>query len=559
MPRLVTSLRLIAIVSILGWSAPHAATASKQAAKQTVCTITVNSADEKETFRRFLPESKYRFVELVEHGRPDWLASSCRAAVACDVLVISAHYDGGNEFFSDQLEVREFLTVTELERVSCSGSCPSLFSRLKEVYLFGCNTLNPAPQSSASAEIVRSLVREGHSPKEARRQLQSLNAAHGESSRDRMRQVFHDVPVIYGFSSTAPLGPIAASNLSRYFRAAGQREIAQGQPSQRLLRYFAQFSMSVTQGMSDTDPHIASRRDMCQFADERLSDASKLAFIHQLLQRPTAEARLYLDRIQRLTAELDDPTRRDPAVAKALQAIASDAPARARFLEDAREVEQPPVRVRLLNVARDLGWLTQDQRWQELTLMLGELLARSQVDVPEVDLACRLNQDHEYDGAFNRRVPAGSPADDVPHAAIRACLGSSEGHRRTLEGLVGTNEADVRIAQAYLRQRPITDTAELRRVADSIARMAPGEAQVRALEALARHYLSDREVLDTLTRLFSQTPSWSVQNAIAGILIRADRKAIAGPELARTLIEHRRPSPSGDNMIDALVARLQSP
>lgn len=100
---------------------PRAATPA--ARKQTVCTITVNSADEKETFRRYLPASKYDFVELVEPGRPDWLASSCRAKVACDVLVISGHYDGGNSFFSDRLEAREYLPVTEMERVSCSGSC----------------------------------------------------------------------------------------------------------------------------------------------------------------------------------------------------------------------------------------------------------------------------------------------------------------------------------------------------------------------------------------------------------------------------------------------------
>jgi hypothetical protein len=46
---------------------------------QTVCTITVNSADEKESFRRHLPASKYRFVELVERGRADWptCAATC--------------------------------------------------------------------------------------------------------------------------------------------------------------------------------------------------------------------------------------------------------------------------------------------------------------------------------------------------------------------------------------------------------------------------------------------------------------------------------------------------
>src|SRR5688572_2586485 len=36
------------------------------AAERTVCTITVNSSDEKEAFRRHLPEPGHRFVELVE-------------------------------------------------------------------------------------------------------------------------------------------------------------------------------------------------------------------------------------------------------------------------------------------------------------------------------------------------------------------------------------------------------------------------------------------------------------------------------------------------------------
>jgi hypothetical protein len=532
--------------------------ASAAAEKQTVCTITVNSADEKEAFRRYLPASKYEFVELVERDRPDWLASACHAGVSCDVLIISGHYDGGNEFFSDRLEVREFLPVDELERVSCSDSCPGLFSRLKEVHLFGCNTLNPQPQSSASAEIVRSLVREGHSRKEAERQLQSLSAGHGQSSRDRMRQVFKDVPVIYGFSSVAPLGPIAASTLSGYFRTNGAREIGQGHPSSRLLAQFASYAMTVTEGMTDRDPYASVRRDVCQFTDDRLSDVTKLEFVHQLLQRDTAQARVHLDRIQRYATSLDEPARRNPEVDRALAAIAGDADARARFLAFARDADQPTVRVRMLKVAQDLGWLSADQRWDELALMLGELQARNKVGIAEVDLACTLNQEHDLDGAFNRRVAPGSPADDVPHAAVRACLGSAEAHARTLDGLLSPHEADVEIAQAYLRHRPVTDASELRRVADSIARMPPSDAQVRALEALGRHYVSDREILDRLTRLFADTSSWSVQSAIAGILIRADLRSIASPQLVRTLTEHRLQSPPGDDIVDALIRRLQS-
>src|SRR5881394_2480797 len=172
-----------------------------QADKKTVCTITVNSPDEKELFRRSLPADEFQFVELVERGRPDWLASACRAGVRCDVLVISGHFDGGDEFYSDRPDVREYLPVDEMERVSCSDSCPGLFSQLKEVYLFGCNTLSADAVRFTSSEVGRSLVRAGYKPEDARRLAQSLDQLHGESSRDRMRRIFTNVPVIYGFSS----------------------------------------------------------------------------------------------------------------------------------------------------------------------------------------------------------------------------------------------------------------------------------------------------------------------------------------------------------------------
>jgi hypothetical protein len=253
----IAKLALGLFAAALSLSAPGA-----WAQEQTVCTITVNSADEKEVFRRHLPAAKYRFVELIERGRPDWLASACRAAVSCEVLIISGHYDGSNEFFSDRLEESEHLQVDELERASCSDSCTGLFARLKEVYLFGCNTLNPQPLNSATSEVVRSFVREGHSLQEAQRHLRSLNAGHGQSSRDRMRQVFKDVPVIYGFSSVAPLGPVAASTLDGYFRAAGAREIGQRRPSSRLLGQFSPFAMSVTRGITDKDPQANVRQDV---------------------------------------------------------------------------------------------------------------------------------------------------------------------------------------------------------------------------------------------------------------------------------------------------------
>jgi hypothetical protein len=316
--------------------------------------------------------------------------------------------------------------------------------------------------------------------------------------------------------------------------------------------------MTVAQGMTDKDPQAAVRRDVCQFVDDRLSDPKRLDFVHELLRRDAAQARVHLDRIERFSRILDDPARRTPQVAQAFDAIARDAEARERFLALARDADEAAVRARMIKVALDLGWLSADERWGELALMLGQLLASGPLGVTEVDLACTLNQENDLDGSFDRLMAPVAARDNVPHAAVRACLGSVEGRARTLRGLVSPNDADVQIARAYLRHRPVSDATELRQVTAEILRMPPSEAQVRALGALGRHYVSDRETLDMLVRHFVQSSSWPVQAAIAGILIRADRRSLADPHLLRTLQERRRQAPKADNILDALIRRLQS-
>src|SRR5437660_1723425 len=515
MQRTLRSLWMLALLVAAWVPAVHAE-------KKTVCSITVNSPDEKETFRRSLPADKYQFVELVERGRPDWLESACRQGIRCDVLVISGHYDGGNEFFPDRLEADEFLPVAEMERVSCSDSCRGLFSQLKEVYLFGCNTLNPEALRSASAEIGRSLVRSGFSRADADRLSRGLSARHGESSRDRMRLIFKDVPVIYGFSSKAPVGPTAASMLDRYFRSGAGGEVGSGRASARLLGGFSANSMVVTSGLTDADPYAAHRRDVCQFADDRLSPAQKLGFVHQLLERDTAEARMFLDRIEKYATSLSETERRGPAVAHALDEIARDDGARTRYLDFARDADQPAVQARMLELAANLGWLSPAEKRAELTRMIGDQLARNALSPADVDLVCAVNKDHELDQELDSLRVAPAQAIKVSHAAVLACLGSTEARAQVLLALTSPNDEEVQIAQVYFQHRPITDVNELRVVTSGIARMNESKAQIRALETLAGQRVSDPERLDELTRSYPVPESAGVQAAIAGILIRSD-------------------------------------
>ncbi len=527
-----------------------AAIVPARAARKTVCTITVNSADEKEAFRRRLPRGGYDFVELVRRDRDDWLRAACEEHIQCDVLLVSGHFNAGETFYSDKAGVDTNLKVDELERASCSDSCPALFSRLKEVYLFGCESLNPDASKYASS--------------------------YGESGWERMRRIFAHVPAIYGFSSHAPLGATAAMLLGRYFDRGGARWVGTGRRSRALLSVFGRNSMTMTRGVGDTGPGARERREVCQFFDARTTAVDKLRFIHGLLRDRRSEPRRLLERIERWYAGLPRSVRDSAAFRAALAQVAVDEDTRARFLAAERRARPASVRQRMIVLAQALGWLTPRQRTSETLAMVDDVLARRALGFGDVDLVCRANADGALDGRWSPAAaraggdakPApgrGSPgtgsaaAADVAHAAARACLGSAADRREVLAALATPDTDDVRIAQLYLRYRPIADPAQLRAITTEVARMPPSQAQLNALGALARLHVADRGVLEELARAFARSRSVRVQRAIAEIFMRSDPQALPKPDLLAVLREHRVPAPDGrPDLIDALIRSLQS-
>lgn len=489
------------------------------AGAQTVCTITLNSPDEREAFRRHLPEGKFDFVELVERGNPDWLASSCRKGVRCDVLLVSGHF-AGTEFYASRPDLKEeTLPVDVLERAACSGSCPGLFENLKEVYLFGCDTLNSTPVRVAVPEMVVALQREGATPEAATRQARQLAERHGESARDHMRRLFSGVPVIYGFSSKAPYGRHAGPMLESHFRSAGGEEVGTGVASERLRKVFAPASMVVTAGQGPGDPNADYREQVCRYHDTRLPNAAKLQGIHATLRASMAEARISLDRIEKFLRELTPAERADPDFVLASAAVAHDAALAQRFVQLVRDTGDPAVRLRLITLARELGWLDTGGVRDEQVRLIGELMASRASGFHEVDLVCTLNRDGSLDGSAGRLLP-GMAARTTHHAAL-ACLGDQESRGRVLQALASPHEDEVQVAAAYLRHRPIAAPEELRSVSSRIARMANPAAQARALEALARQHVTDETVLEELALLYGRTRSAAVKGAVAEVYLRA--------------------------------------
>jgi hypothetical protein len=379
------------------------------------------------------------------------------------------------------------------------------------------------------------------------------------SNRDRIRNIFRNVPVIYGFSSKAPLGRYAGPVLDKYLQSAPPGQVGSGQVSQKLLGMFSAVSMTVTSGTKDSDPNAGVRADACRFLDDRLSPSQKVEFLHEVLKGDLAEVKLLQENLERFANSIGPKQRFETRTAAAFADIARDQPARERYLDFARQADEPAARMRMMAFARNIGWLTPSQEHAEFLRMLGDRMARDQMGRDEVELACSRDVQPDNDPALIRPLASSAmKSSKIAPLAALACLGDTDARARVVRAMTSTSADDIAMAQAYLRHRPLRDASDVRAVATAIGRMPASGAQVRALETLAQQRVSDPESLREIARLFPIAKSVEMQRAIAAILIRADHRVLGQADLARSLKQHRLKSPDGDDVIDALIRVLQA-
>ena len=124
-------------------------------------------------------------------------------------------------------------------------------------------------------------------------------------------------------------GPARARRLQRTCSATSQRRKARARSAaagrvRGSSRSFAGALDGRHHGLRTSEPQASHRADVCRFADDRLSVAARLAFVHELLRRDAAEVRMFLDRLEKETA-LTPEERAQPEAAAQLAAIAADA------------------------------------------------------------------------------------------------------------------------------------------------------------------------------------------------------------------------------------------
>ena len=265
-------------------------------AKYKLCAVTINSSDEIDIFKQYLSPQDFDFVELVPlsvkslPNNTHWFMSACQRQYQCDVLVISGHF--GGLFFGKKHNY--ILPVSMMQRQSCTRSCQGILSRVKEVFLFGCNTLaDKSPGTRTPEQYASILINEYHMITDM---AQMVSAAKylpfGLSFEEQMQMVFSGPQTtIYGFNSLSPLGENIHSLLHSYFQSINQQYgsyknyLDQRDPNafNPFYRYALGGSAKEIKSLSSSHPNFKKFQKICPLYVSSLSDTDGLRTIESLL------------------------------------------------------------------------------------------------------------------------------------------------------------------------------------------------------------------------------------------------------------------------------------
>lgn len=263
---------LLLVVILPAWVQAAVPASSLVSDKKTLCTITINSSQEKEIFRKKLPSSQFNVVELVPETAPgmawiegwsgaNWFKKACERRIQCDILLISGHFAG--TFFGRS---GQSLSLNEMEKASCQSACDGIFKRPKEVYLFGCNTLaDKSLDHRRPEDYVEVLRADGFSAEDAQAVALQRYTPWGASNLDRMRSLFPNAVGLYGFSSTSPLGKYVEEPLSKYLEgraktyASELTRMKKGDVNKALARAMSGFSFRQAETLSSAHQPLVCR------------------------------------------------------------------------------------------------------------------------------------------------------------------------------------------------------------------------------------------------------------------------------------------------------------
>ena len=414
------------LASVYAEAAQTRGAAPSTSAKRTVCTVTVNSDDEKKAFQAKLSPKDFKFVELTDIGRTpgqpnaDWFKKACEQKVSCDVLIVSGHFAGS--FFGDG---QEEWSLDEMERMSCSNKCAGILQNPKETFLFGCNTLATKEKDSRRPEDYQATLQGEHygfSEATATRLRQTRYSALGASYKERMQRVFAGVPHLYGFDSVGPLGAVVKPSLDAYLakipnysayldrikKTEGERlseqlttlnaavgnmnDTVMIEPNTELARAmkpYGNFAQCAGVMPGTLDANI--RAEVCRLYNKTLPLAERARSAAEMLRKRDRLA--YLPSVFEFMKENETALNRDPQAREILKGLQGDAALWAeldRMLADNNE--SPYTKIDILRLKYSIGKLDKSGLEGQLKTVLAKEIRA--LDKRAVEILCTLRKEH---------------------------------------------------------------------------------------------------------------------------------------------------------------------
>lgn len=360
-------------------------------AEKTVCSITLNSSDEIEAMKMSLPAQDFKFVELVQKNRFDWFKQACQSKVQCDVLVISGHFAG--TFFG---ETGAYLKLKDLEESSCDPGCSGIYKNVKEVYLFGCNTLAGKEKDHRTPEqYLQVLLNDGFNMAHAQQAVAYRYSPIGATFSNRMAHVFSKTPRIYGFYSTSPLGKYTGPKVKSYFskrlasnQYATEIENLSTDRNQELMSLFKGTSLTQVAGSQISDSGLTP---VCYLSDFNKSSGriQKLQWINNSFNRSSS-----LDLINYVAQFLkNEESRRrwDNDEKQIIEQIAQNQALKTQLFDIVNSqlnwLKQSVLEI--LEFSKVIGWISEGEYDSKVIELLE--LYKSNFGSSETDFACAIN------------------------------------------------------------------------------------------------------------------------------------------------------------------------
>lgn len=416
-------------------------------AKYRVCTVTINSKEEVETFKSSLNPSDFVFTELTTVGPNSgsnvgdaWFNRACEAGIQCDVLVVSGHFGGQ---FSGSSELT--WSLNKMEEVSCRKSCHGILGKPKEVFLFGCNTLGTkGKEARTPQEYLRVLIDHvGLSHQEAARLVAAQYGPFGSSFKDRIERVFEGVDVIYGFDGVGPSGPNVKSSLANYFRRIGDYKThLDSLPSRNdkiWLESMRAYNRDIGQGLRADHPTHHIKDNMCRLNDNDQLLSERLALAVDLLTR---DPMLYLPSVSQFASrslgEFKFGQGDDRALVEGQLVGLSGRQDLRQYFESTYHAGgmSPSVKVDLLVAERNFSWISKDEFTARMEKLFAEYSASP--SATDADFLCsQIEETKSFIQYFNGQHLQVYGYDRGPQFRVLGCAATKAGPGVMLKALQG--------------------------------------------------------------------------------------------------------------------------